>query len=236
MKKDIVTHYYKYTTEHPWIYPWPLILVWQPSFWKIYQCKFWVCINVNLLKIWNSKSLPDKIVQYSIFKHLWYLTLVLWLWHWKVCLCQFSAPSPSLILLYHTHPSSKISRIKGYFLRKSRICFFLEKGGILVLTSVNLEKKGLILMSSVLYEKGGSFRLKSQCLPQKRGFILDWKVSVLSRKRGRFELKSQCFATKKRVIFKLENKDGYHFFQWVREPGSQFVFMPCQPIENQHGS
>ncbi len=36
---------------------------------------------------------------------------------------------------------------------------------------------------------------------------------------GRFELKSQCFATKKGVIFKLENKDGYHFFQRVREPG-----------------
>ncbi len=56
-------------------------------------------------------------------------------------------------------------------------------------------------------------------LPQKRGFILDYKVSVLSRKRGRFELKSQCFAAKKGVIFKLENKDGYHFFQWMREPG-----------------
>ncbi len=32
-------------------------------------------------------------------------------------------------------------------------------------------------------------------------------------------MKSQCFATKKGVIFKLENKDGYYFFQWVREPG-----------------
>ncbi len=26
---------------------------------------------------------------------------------------------------------------------------------------------------------------------------------------------------KKGVIFKLENKDGYHFFKWVREPGSE---------------
>ncbi len=47
------------------------------------------------------------------------------------------------------HPSSKI-RQKGVFLGKSRIRIFLEKGGILVLTYMNLEKKGLILMSSVL--------------------------------------------------------------------------------------
>ncbi len=45
-------------------------------------------------------------------------------------------------------------------------------------------------MSSVLLYKGCSFALKSHVLLQKRGFILDWKVSVLSRKRGRFELKS----------------------------------------------
>ncbi len=39
---------------------------------------------------------------------------------------------------------------KGYFLRKSWIRIFLEKGGILVLTSLNLEKKGLIVMFSIL--------------------------------------------------------------------------------------
>ncbi len=44
-------------------------------------------------------------------------------------------------------------------------------------------------------------------------------------KRGRFELKSQCFATKKGVIFKLETKDGYHFFYWVREPGVAALFL-----------
>ncbi len=53
----------------------------------------------------------------------------------------------------------------------------------------------------------------------KKGVHLGWEVSILSRKRGQFDLKSQCFATKKGVIFKLENKDGYHFFQWVRELG-----------------
>ncbi len=45
------------------------------------------------------------------------------------------------------------------------------------------------------HKKGVHFELKSQCF------------------RGHFELKSQCFAAKKGVIFKLENKDGYHLFQ-----------------------
>ncbi len=56
-------------------------------------------------------------------------------------------------------------------------------------------------------------------LPQKRGFILNWKVSVLSRKRGCRWAEKSVFCHKKGVIFKLENKDGYQFFQWVREPG-----------------
>ncbi len=107
------------------------------------------------------------------------------------------------------------------FVRKSRIRIFLVKVGILVLTSLDLEKKGLNLMYSVLlWKKGVHCGWKVSVLPQKRGFILDWKVSVLSWKGSHFELRSQCFATKKGVIFKLENKDGYHFFQWVREPGS----------------
>ncbi len=66
---------------------------------------------------------------------------------------------------------------------------------------------------------------KVSVLPQKRGFILDWKVSVLSWKRGCFELKSQCFDPKKGVIFKLENKDGYHFFQWESEQGQKQLTM-----------
>ncbi len=44
---------------------------------------------------------------------------------------------------------------KGVFLRKSRICIFLEKWSILVLTFVNLEKKGLVLMFGVLLWKWG---------------------------------------------------------------------------------
>ncbi len=48
------------------------------------------------------------------------------------------------------------------------------------------------------YKKGVYFGLKSQCFIAKR-FL--------------FELKSQRFAPKKGVIFKLENKDGYHFLQ-----------------------
>ncbi len=42
-----------------------------------------------------------------------------------------------------------------------------------------------------------------------KGVALCWKV--------------KCFAAKRGVIFKLENKDGYHFFQWVREPGMKYV-------------
>ncbi len=104
-------------------------------------------------------------------------------------------------------------------MRKSRIRIFLEKGGILVIPSVNVEKRGYFWCTVFYREKGGSFGLKSHYFTTKKGVILDWKVSVLLRKRGHFELKSERFATKKGVIFKLENKDGYHFFQWVREPG-----------------
>ncbi len=63
---------------------------------------------------------------------------------------------------------------------------------------------------------------KDSVLPWKRGFILDRKVSVLSRKRACFELKKKV-CCKKGVIFKLVNKDGYYFFQWVSEPGSYMV-------------
>ncbi len=76
-------------------------------------------------------------------------------------------------------------------------------------------------MSFVLSWKGGSIWAdKSVFYHKEGGFILDWKVSALSQKMGRFKLKSQCFATKKGVIFKQENKDGYYFFQWVRESGA----------------
>ncbi len=67
---------------------------------------------------------------------------------------------------------------------KSKIRIFLEKGGILVLTSVNLAKNRLILMSVFHCENEGTFELKSQCFSAKKGLILDWKVSVLSSEWG----------------------------------------------------
>ncbi len=70
-----------------------------------------------------------------------------------------------------------------YFLRKSRIRIFLEKGGILVLTSVNLGKNWLFFMSIVLPWKGGFIWADKSVFYHKKGFILDWK-SVLYRKKG----------------------------------------------------
>ncbi len=56
---------------------------------------------------------------------------------------------------------------------------------------------------------------------RKRGYF--WCPVFYSETWGSFglcfELKSQCFAAKKGIIFKLDNKDGYHLFKWVREPG-----------------
>ncbi len=78
-------------------------------------------------------------------------------------------------------------------------------------------------MSSVLPWKMGFILPEKLVFYRKRKeFILDWKVSVLSRKGAVLRLKSQCFAAKKGVIFKLENKDEYYFFQWVRESGLAF--------------
>ncbi len=65
-----------------------------------------------------------------------------------------------------------------------------------------------------------------QCFTVKRGVHLGWKANALPQKGVHFGLKSQCFIVKKGlfwaeksvfchkkgVIFKLENKDGYHFF------------------------
>ncbi len=79
-------------------------------------------------------------------------------------------------------------------------------------------------------EKGVNFDV--QCFTVKKGVHLGWKVSVLPEKRGSFwtekcvlSWKSVLLSWKVSVLqqkgdlFKLENKDGYHFFQWVREPG-----------------
>ncbi len=58
-----------------------------------------------------------------------------------------------------------------------------EKGGILVLNSMNVEKNGLILMSSVLLGKWG--------------FIWAEKSAFYHKKRIHFGLKNQCFIMKK---------------------------------------
>ena len=43
---------------------------------------------------------------------------------------------------------------------------------------------------------------------------------MFTQKKGvHFGWKSQCFAAKKGVIFKPENRCGYHLFIGVREPG-----------------
>ncbi len=123
---------------------------------------------------------------------------------------------PSLILFYHL--VLKFANKRFFFFRKSRIRIFLEKGGYFGTHLCKIGEKGLILMSSVLPWNRSSFGLKSQSFTTKK-WVLGLKSQCFIAKRGRFELKSQCFATKKRVIFKLENKDGYHFFQWVRELG-----------------
>ncbi len=105
---------------------------------------------------------------------------------------------------------------KGVFMGKIQDSHFPRKREYFM----NVDKKGLILMSSILLWKWGFIWAEKSVFCWKKGLIFDWKVSVLSWKRGCFELKSQCFAAKKGVIFKLENKDVYHLFQWVREPGS----------------
>ncbi len=108
---------------------------------------------------------------------------------------------------------------KGLFFEEIQDSHFLEKRGILVLTSINFEKKGFIFMSSVLlWKKGVHLGWKVSVLLQKKGFILDWKVfyhekgvilswkvSVLPQKGGHFQTGEQ---------------EGYYFFQWVREPGA----------------
>ncbi len=93
---------------------------------------------------------------------------------------------------------SHFPRKRGYF--GTHLCEFREKGVNFDVQRFTM-KKGVHLDWNVcvLLQKGGvHFGLKSLC------FIT---------KKGSFWAESQCFAAKKGVIFKLENKDGYHFFQ-----------------------
>ncbi len=108
---------------------------------------------------------------------------------------------------------------KGIFFEEIQDLHFPQKRGYFGTHLCKFGEKGLFLMSSVLPWKGGFIWAEKSLFNAKKGFILDWKVSILSWKRGRFELKSQCFEAKKGGIFKLENKDGYHFFPVIEGAG-----------------
>ncbi len=76
-------------------------------------------------------------------------------------------------------------------------------------------------------ENGGSFGLKSQCFTAKKEVNFGLKSQCFIAKKGSFWAEKSVFCSKKGVIFKLENKDGYHLFQWVREPGSVCQVLKC---------
>ncbi len=97
---------------------------------------------------------------------------------------------------------SHFHRKRGYF--GIHLCKFGEKGVIFQCFSV---KRGLIWAekSVLYYKKGGSFWSEKSVFYREKEVVLSWKV--------------KWFAAKKGVIFKMETKDGYHFFQWVRELG-----------------
>ncbi len=109
---------------------------------------------------------------------------------------------------------------KGIFFEEIQDSHFHRKGGSF---GTHLhecgEKRVIFYVQCFTVKRGGSFGLKSQCFTTKKVVHFGLKSQCFIVKMGRFELKSQCFAAKKGVIFKLENKDRYHFSQWVREPG-----------------
>ncbi len=96
-------------------------------------------------------------------------------------------------------------------MRKSRIRIFLEKRGYFGNHLREFGEKGVNFdIQCFTLKNGGSFGMKRQCFTTKKKSVFYHEKGVV------FELKSQCFVTKKKkkkVIFKLENKDGYHFFQ-----------------------
>ncbi len=179
----------------------------------------------------NSKSLIEgNMIQISILvtgnkflytnNHIvrWYIRFW-WIGAYRAPMYLVFPPAPSLILLYHTHQSYKIH--EGVLFEEIQDSHFPRKTGVFWYSPPWILRKGGYFLCPVFYhENGVHLGWKVIVLPQKRGFILDWKDSVLLRKRDRFELKSQCFAAKKGVIFKLENKDGYLFSS---EWGSQGV-------------
>ncbi len=80
--------------------------------------------------------------------------------------------------------------MKGYFLRKSRLRIFLEKGGILVLTSMNLEKNGLIFML-IYHKKGGSFWTEKSVFYREKCLFWAEKSVFCHKKGGNFQTGEQ---------------------------------------------
>ncbi len=137
-------------------------------------------------------------------------------------------------------------------MRKSRIRIFLEKGSILVLTSVNFEKKGLFFMSSVLLwkggfiwgekplfylKKGGSFWTEKSVFYREKGVVLSWKVSVLPQKRRSFSnwrarmgtIVSSEWGSRGITISDAYATKWYyeHQWLWIRLRLSFFLFKLC---------
>ncbi len=72
-----------------------------------------------------------------------------------------------------------------------------------VFSLLNIDIFGFESVTNVYAKKGVHFGLKFQCFTMKKGSFWAEKA-VLCHEKG--------------VIFKLENKDGHHFFLWVSDP------------------
>ncbi len=62
-------------------------------------------------------------------------------------------------------------------------------------------------------EKEGSFGLKSQYFIVKKVIHFGLKIQCFIAKKRLFGFEKSVFCRKKGGIFKLKNKDGYHFLQ-----------------------
>ncbi len=76
---------------------------------------------------------------------------------------------------------------------------------------MNLVKNGLILMSSVLLGKWVFIWAEKSVFYHKKGVHFGLKRQCFINKKRSFCSEKSVFCGKKGVIFKLENKDGYHF-------------------------
>ncbi len=110
---------------------------------------------------------------------------------------------------------------KGVILRKSRIRIFLEEGGILVLTSMNLEKKGLILISSVLLWKWGFIWAEKSVFYHEKGGSFWTEKSVFYREKGAVWAEKSVFCRKKGGNFQTGEQGWVPLFQVSEGAGVQ---------------